>query len=113
MVSEQDLKTFVKDNRMIGYAVSVIFALTLKDLISSFIGDVLVPGFNLFLLGLKMKQLSRFLPGKQTIDLQPFVKSILTFVLTFMIVFFSITMGFESWMDKPNRDKSDKNKLVI
>jgi large-conductance mechanosensitive channel len=100
MLTEQELKTFVQNNNLIGYASAVIFALTLKDLIASFIGDILVPGINLFLIGLNMKRLNKYLPGKEKIDVQPFVKSLFTFLVTFFLVFLGITVGFNSWTKK-------------
>jgi len=98
MLTEQELKHFVQQNNLIGYAISVIFALTLKDLISSFIGDLLVPGINIFLMGLNMKQLSRYLPGKSNLDIQLFIKSLLTFLLTFLLIYLMIVMAFQDWM---------------
>jgi large-conductance mechanosensitive channel len=100
MLTEEELKKFVQQNNLIGYAISVIFALTLKDVLSSFIGDLLVPGINTFLISLNLKQLSRYLPGKPKLDVQVFMKSLLTFLLTFFLVYLMIVMAFQDWMKK-------------
>jgi large-conductance mechanosensitive channel len=100
MLTEEELKHFVQQNNLIGYAISVIFALTLKDVLSSFIGDLLVPGINTFLISLNLKQLSRYLPGKPNLDIQPFIKSLLTFLLTFFLVYLMIIAAFQDWMKK-------------
>jgi large-conductance mechanosensitive channel len=100
MLTEKELKQFVQQNNLIGYAISVIFALTLKDVLSSFIGDLLVPGINTFLMSLNLKQLSRYLPGKSKLDVQVFMKSFLTFLLTFFLVYLMILFAFQDWMKK-------------
>ena len=100
MLTEKELKQFVKENNLMGYAISVIFALTLKDVLSDFIGNLLMPGFNLFLKSLNLKQLTRYLPGNSKIEFQPFVKSLLTFVLTFFLIYLMIVIAFKDWMKK-------------
>jgi large-conductance mechanosensitive channel len=102
MLTPEELKKFVQTNNIIGYAVAMIVALTLKDLIASFIGNLLVPGLNLFLLGLRVKSFSKYLPGGEKVDLLPVIKSFLTFLLTFLVVYFTITLLFQNWV-VPNK----------
>jgi large-conductance mechanosensitive channel len=102
MLTTEELKAFVRQNNIIGYAVAMIVALTLKDLIAAFIGNLLVPGLNLFLLGLRVKSFSKYLPGGEKVDLLPVIKSFLTFLLTFLVVYFTITLLFQNWV-VPNK----------
>jgi len=106
MLSQQEIKTFVVENNLLGYSIAMIIALTLKDFVSTFIGNLLVPSINLFLVQLQIKSLTKFLPGNEGIELSPVIKSFLTFLLTFIIVFLSVTLLFSSWIVPKN--KTDK-----
>ena len=97
MLTTEELKAFVRQNNIIGYAVAMIVALTLKDLIATFIGNLLVPGLNLFFLSLQIKSFSKYLPGQEKVDALPVIKAFFTFLLTFMVVYLTITTLFASW----------------
>ena len=98
MLTQEEIKTFVVQNNILGYAIAMIIALTLKDLVASFIGNLLVPAINLFLVQLQIKSLTKYLPGNELIEISPVIKSFLTFLLTFLIVFLSVTLLFSSWV---------------
>ena len=98
MLTPEEIKTFVIQNNILGYAIAMIIALTLKDFVSTFIGNFIVPAINLLLLQLQIKSLTKFLPGNENIELSPIIKALLTFVLTFLLVFLSITLFFSSWV---------------
>ena len=99
MTNYEDFKKFIKDNNVVGFASAMIIALATKDLISSIISNIVVPGINMFLLTLQIKALTKFLPGKESekskIDLIPFINSLLTFVLTVIITFLFILYTFQ------------------
>ena len=109
MLTQEEVKTFVVQNNILGYAIAMIIALTLKDLVATFIGNFIVPAINLFLVQLQIKSLTKFLPGNESIELSPIVKSFLTFLLTFLIVFLSVTLLFSSWV-VPKIKMEDKKK---
>lgn len=94
------LREFVKENNVIGFAVAMISALAIKDLINAFIGNLLVPGLNTFLIGLQIKSFSKFLPGGEKIDGLPVIKALLSFIFTFMLLYFSITTMLSYWDKK-------------
>jgi large-conductance mechanosensitive channel len=98
MLTPEEIKTFVVKNNILGYSIAMIIALTLKDFVSTFIGNFIVPAINLLLLQLQIKSLTKFLPGNENIELSPVVKALLTFVLTFLLIFFSVTMFFSNWV---------------
>jgi large-conductance mechanosensitive channel len=98
MLSQKEIKTFVIENNILGYSIAMIIALTLKDFVTTFIGNFIVPAINFLLLQLKFKSLTKFLPGNEKIEISPIVKSVLTFLLTFFLVFLSITLFFSSWV---------------
>lgn len=96
----EDLKVFITTNGVIGYAVAMVIALTVKDLIESFIGDLLVPSINVFLIGLNLKKFSKYLPGNEKIGILRFIKSFLTFLLTFLVLYLSFIYMIQPFMNK-------------
>ena len=114
MLTQEEIKTFVVQNNILGYAIAMIIALTLKDFVATFIGNFIVPAINLVLVQLQIKSLTKYLPGNEAIELSPIIKSFLTFLLTFLIVFLSVTLLFSSWVvPKIKVDKKDKEMEMI
>lgn len=97
-INYDEFKKFIKDNNVVGYAAAMIIALATKDLIYTIIGNLVVPGINMFLLTLKIKSLSKFLPGKDSmnskIDIIPFISALLSFIITIFITFLFILYTF-------------------
>ena len=114
MLTQEEIKTFVVQNNILGYAIAMIIALTLKDFVAAFIGNFIVPAINLFLVQLQIKSLTKYLPGNEAIELSPIIKSFLTFLLTFLLVFLSVTLLFSSWVvPKIKVDKKDNNEMEM
>jgi large-conductance mechanosensitive channel len=113
MLSQEEIKIFVVQNNILGYAIAMIIALTLKDLVASFIGNLLVPAINLFLVQLQIKSLTKFLPGNELIEISPVIKSFLTFLLTFLIVFLSVTLLFSSWVVPKNKINKKEMEMIM
>jgi large-conductance mechanosensitive channel len=104
MLTQEEIKTFVVQNNILGYAIAMIIALTLKDFVAAFIGNFVVPAIHLFLFQLQIKSISKFLPGNEAVDLSPVIKSFLTFFLTFLIIFLVMTTLLSSWVVPKYRD---------
>lgn len=87
-------KTFIKENNIIAYAAGMIIALALKDFITSIVSDIIVPGINMILLSLKIKEFSKFLPGKEKVDFFQFLKTFISFIFimgtTFLVLNYTI-----------------------
>ena len=111
MLSQDEIKSFVIQNNILGYSIAMIIALTLKDFVAAFIGNLLVPTINLLLIQLQIKSLTKFLPGNELIEFSPVIKAFLTFFLTFLMVFLSVTMLFRSWV-VPKVDKKEIEKFL-
>ena len=78
----------------------MIIALAAKDLISTIIENIVVPGINMFLVTLQIKSLSKYLPGQDSINSKiiflPFINALLTFILTVLITFLFILYTFNT-----------------
>jgi large-conductance mechanosensitive channel len=96
---KEDLKTFIIQYGVFAYVAGMVIALTVKDLIESFIGDLLIPGITLFLIHLQLGHLSKYLPGKNKVNGLQLAKTFLTFILTFFILYLSFVTIIQPFMN--------------
>lgn len=93
---QTEFKTFVVDNRLVGTVAGVTMGITTKDLIASLVGDVIVPFFYLILFQLGIKKNIELLPGKTTFDYINFIRQLITWVISFIAIFFFVYYFFMS-----------------
>ena len=93
---KEDLKKFIVDNNVIGTAAGVSIALVTKDIIQSFVGDIVLPSFYFVLASLKINQVTDMLPGKRILDFTNFMKQLISWVLVIIITYLFITITFQS-----------------
>jgi large-conductance mechanosensitive channel len=89
----EHFKKFIIDNSVIGTTAGVCIALATKDLIASFVGDIILPGiiFCLLLLNIKFLQ---FLPNNSVFNTQNFLKQFIGWILIIIITFLFIKISF-------------------
>jgi large-conductance mechanosensitive channel len=87
MPARENLKTFIIEYQVFAYVAGFVIALTVKDLIGSLIGDLFIPSITLFLIHLRLGHLSKYLPGHNKVHMLPLMKTFLTFILTFFIMY--------------------------
>ena len=92
---KEQLKRFILDNGVIGTAAGVSIALVTKDIIQSFVGDIIIPSFIFVLASLNIKGLSEMLPGKKMLDLTNFLKQLISWILVIIITYLFITFTFQ------------------
>jgi large-conductance mechanosensitive channel len=92
---KEQLKRFILDNGVIGTAAGVSIALVTKDIIQSFVGDIIIPSFIFVLTSLNIKGLTDMLPGKKLLDLTNFFKQLISWVLVIIITYLFITFTFK------------------
>ena len=110
---QDQLKKFIVDNNVIGTAAGVSIALVTKDIIQSFVGDIIIPCFLFVLLSLNITMFSKILPGKPTIDFTNFTKQFITWFLVIIITFLFVKIAFKMLLgiddtDKPVAKQADK-----
>jgi len=93
---KEDLKKFIVDNGVIGTAAGVSIALVTKDIIQSFVGDIILPSFYFVLASLKINKVTEMLPGKRILDFTNFMKQLISWVLVIIITYLFITITFQS-----------------
>jgi large-conductance mechanosensitive channel len=109
-----ELRKFIADNNIVGTCAGVIIALVTKDLILSFVGDIVIPLFIFLFLKLHIKWLTNILPsGKSFFDFTNFFKQFITWILTLIVTYFVIKATFQLLLGislGKNDDKEKKEK---
>jgi hypothetical protein len=111
----QQFNKFILDNGIIGTSSGVIIALVTKDLILSFVGDIIIPFIIILFLKLNIKWLTDVLPGKSTFDFTSFFKNLISWIIIMIVTFFFIKTTFEILLgikkeDKPQNNQSQNNQ---
>jgi len=89
------LKKFIVDNSVIGTTAGVCIALVTKDLISSLVGDIIIPGIIILFIHLNVQSLTKMLPGKSSFDFTNFFKQVISWIFVIIITFVFITYAFK------------------
>jgi len=90
----EQMKKFIIDNGIIGTAAGVSIALVTKDIIQSFVGDIIMPAFYFVLMSLNVSYFSKNYAGKHTIDVSNFMKQFISWLLVVIITFLFIRVAF-------------------
>jgi large-conductance mechanosensitive channel len=105
---KEQLKKFIVDNNVIGTAAGVSIALVTKDIIQSFVGDIVLPSFYFVLASLKVTKVTEMLPGKHFLDFTNFMKQFISWVLVIIITYLFITITFQSLLGIGRDDVKEK-----
>lgn len=94
-----DFNKFIIDNNIIGTCAGVIIALVTKDLILSFVSDIIIPLFIFIFIKLHIKSLTNILPsGKLHFDITNFIKQFTTWFLTLIVTYIIISLSFKIFL---------------
>lgn len=111
---KEELKKFIVDNGVIGTAAGVSIALVTKDIIQSFVGDIILPSFYFVLASLNITKVTKMLPGKHFLDFTNFMKQFISWVLVIIITYLFITITFQSLLgigkETPLKEKEPVKK---
>jgi len=103
---KDQLKKFIVDNNIIATAAGVSIAIVTKDVIQSFVGDIVIPCIFFLLLSLNLKIFSKILPGKTNINFTNFVKQFITWLLVIIITFLFVNNAFKFLLGVEDTDKA-------
>jgi len=92
---QSQFKEFIIDNHLVGTAAGVTIGITTKDLIQSFVGDIIIPFFYLIAFQLGIEKLE-LLAGKNTFDYTSFIRQVITWILSVITTFFFVYYFFMS-----------------
>ena len=108
------MKKFIVDNGIIGTAAGVCIAVSTKDTIQSFVGDIIMPAIYLLLVTLNSPYFSKSLLGKHTIDFPKFLNQFVSwiFVVIMTFVFVRIAFGNLFGVDENTESVPDKTATI-
>ena len=109
----EQLKSFIVSNNVIGTTAGVCIGIVTKDVITSLVGDVIIPGIILMLLSLNLKSLTNIFPGKTTFDFTNFFKQFISWIFIIIITFIFIKYAFQRLLgisDKATEPSADTTK---
>jgi len=106
----QDLKQFIIDNDIASTTAGVCIGVASKDLITSFVGDLIIPTI-LFLLGYFNKSFIKYLPLKNDLDIKNVVKNFISWLLIIIVTFGFIKIIFNKI--KPIEKNKKINKTTV
>jgi len=93
-VFRDQMKKFIVDNGIIGTAAGVCIAVSTKDTIQSFVGDVIMSAIYLLLVTMNSSYFSKSLLGKHTIDFPKFLNQFVSWIFVVIMTFLFVRIAF-------------------
>lgn len=100
---------FVVDNGIAGTAAGVSIAISTKDVITSFVGDILIPLIYLLLIRINATAV-KVLPANTKINGTAFIQHFITWIFVIIITFLFIQYFFNNILGISGEKKSDDTK---
>ena len=91
----EQFKTFISENNLIGTTAGVCVGVVTKDMISSFVGDILIPCVLLLFVKLNLKSLTKILPENAQLNVRNFLQQFISWVFILIITFVFMKYAFE------------------
>ena len=93
-VFRDQMKKFIVDNGIIGTAAGVCIAVSTKDTIQSFVGDIIMPAIYLLLVTMNSPYFSKSLLNKHTIDFPKFLNQFVSWIFVVIMTFLFVRIAF-------------------
>jgi large-conductance mechanosensitive channel len=101
-----NMKKFIIDNGIIGTAAGVCIALATKDVVQSFVNDIIMPSIYLILVTMNASYFSKTLSSKHSVDFPHFINQFVSWIFITIITFLFVKIAFGSLFgtneDSPN-----------
>ena len=91
-----NMKKFIIDNGIIGTAAGVCIAIATKDVVQSFVNDVIMPSIYLLLVSMNVAYFSKSLSSKHSVDFPHFVNQFVSWIFVTIITFLFVKIAFGS-----------------
>jgi large-conductance mechanosensitive channel len=114
-VFRDQMKKFIVDNGIIGTAAGVCIAVSTKDTIQSFVGDIIMPAIYLLLVTLNSTYFSKSLLGKHTIDFPKFLNQFVSWIFVVIMTFVFVRIAFGNLFgvhDSTTISEPDKTAVI-
>jgi large-conductance mechanosensitive channel len=104
---KEQFNKFIVDNNLIGTTAGVGIGLATKDVIQSFVSDIIFPVFYLIVYKLKLPY---FKHNKHPVDYIIFFKQFITWLVIIIVTFLFVQLSFKILLGVDNSKKDDKKK---
>jgi large-conductance mechanosensitive channel len=107
---KQQLNKFILDNNIIGTTTGVGVGLATKDVILSFISDIIFPVFYLLAAKFNIPYINNNNSKKQIIHYATFLKQFITWLVILIITFIFVQISFKIFLGVDNSKKEEKKE---
>jgi large-conductance mechanosensitive channel len=107
-----NMKKFIIDNGIIGTAAGVCIALATKDVVQSFVNDIIMPTIYLLLITMNASYFSKTLSSKHSVDFPHFINQFVSWIFITIITFFFVKFAFGSLFGTNGDTPPDKTATV-
>jgi large-conductance mechanosensitive channel len=105
------LTQFIADNNIVGTAAGVSIAIVTKDIIQSFVDDIVIPLLYAGLVAMNGKYFGNLLPHKTKLDYMSFSKHFITWLLVIIVTYIFIVVAFRIFLGVPEeKNEKEENK---
>ena len=91
-----NMKKFIIDNGIIGTAAGVCIAIATKDVVQSFVNDVIMPSIYLLLVSMNVAYFNKSLSSKHSVDFPHFINQFVSWIFVTIITFLFVKIAFGS-----------------
>lgn len=89
-----NMQKFIVDNGIVGTAAGVCIAISTKDVVQSFVNDIIMPAIYLLLVTLNAAHFSKSLSIKHAIDFPHFINQFVSWIFVVIITFLFVKFAF-------------------
>ena len=107
------LKQFIVDNNIVGTSAGVCIALATKDVIQSFVGEIIIPIVIILLHSLHIDLFAKYLPVKGGLNITDFIKQLVTFIFITVISFIFVKFAFGYLLGIPGKKEAEKKEAAV
>jgi len=111
IMDKKELIDFIIENKLMTYSAGVVIGLVSKDVILSFVQDIIIPIFFIVLIRFKFKMLTQILPRKDkevNLNITNFVGCLITWVLALFCTFLFVRYTFVYVLGVKSKEKESK-----
>jgi len=91
-----NMKKFIIDNGIIGTAAGVSIAIATKDVVQSFVNDIIMPSIYLLLITMNIPYFSKTISSKHSVDFTHFINQFVSWIFITIITFLFVKLAFGS-----------------
>ena len=89
-----NMTKFIVDNGIVGTAAGVCIAISTKDVVQSFVNDIIMPAIYLLFVTMNASYFSKTLSGKHSIDFPHFINQFVSWIFVVIITFLFVKFAF-------------------